>query len=632
MAAPGGYEPAPPGTSFQCSDPKLGRPVDHFTYLNADGEAVVHVDYYNAPKDAPSITGEGFIAAYRTYNTEKACWEHRRGVPKPSIFYRLNDIAAHPELAFLVCANEREADYINGLCAGDPLSEPVLASTWLGGRSPSCDFQPIADRAVLLVASMASLEVMVQLGAAMHRAGLKVSIVDPRHVPGLPADWHPRMVRSLNELWGIMGHAQMLTQAPPAPKTARPVGVISASPLPLVESWREWGFDTNGQNKPYMNTANVKKYLAHHPNDYGDVWLDQYRQQIRHGAWNGYSREWSDADDALLQIKLQTEAGLYVISKNAVRDAVIAHAHEHPVHPYREYRKSLAWDGVERLNEAFIKGWGCPDDEYHRALSRCFFIQQAMRILHPGCKADMMVMFEGKTGIGKTNALACVFGEEHVASPTAQFGTQKFYEEIQGKAVIEIADLHSFKGAALDAIKAGVTRTTDRFRPAYGRYAEDFPRHNVFVGTTESSDWNEDPNLTARRYPPAECSHIDFDYLRLNREQLLAEAWVKAERGDCYWDLPEKIASEKQRARVREDAIDEPVARYLLNCERTTVLEVARMALEISDISKLDVRMQARITQALRKAQWVRKRTATDRWWVPGPGAARSKSQSDIAF
>lgn len=523
------------------------------------------------------------------------------------------------------------------------MSEPVIATTWLGGPGSAghLDVSPLVDSPVMLLCSLEQLEAFQALAARLWRAGIKGSKVVPaRDVPGLMSYWTPLDVECLGDLWRILQHATYITEAPPQPKTARPatVGSVAVAKLPMFERWRAWNFETTGQNKPYMNVSNVKKYLDHHPNDYGDVWLDQYRQQIRYGPWSGENREWTDADDVLLQVTLQTEAGLYVISKAAVHDAILARAEENPLHPYREYRKTLEWDKVERLTEAFIRGWGCPDDEYHRMLAEGFFIQQAMRIMNPGCKADAMVMFEGRTNIGKTSALSIVFGHDNVASPTAQFGTQKFYEEIQGKSVIEIADLHSFKGAALESIKAGVTRTVDRFRPAYGRYAEDFPRQSVFVGTTESSDWNEDPELTARRFPPAECSVIDFEWLRANREQLLAEAWHKASlipydtaMAGAYWKLPQDVAVSKQRARVKWDAIDEPIAAYLLVRDKTTVLDVARDALGINDFTKLDPRLQSRITVSLRKANWVRRRTNYGRWWEPGPYAARPK-KSEVGF
>ena len=627
MAVPGDYAVAPPGVALHCADKQLGKPVRHFTYVNADGEAIVHVDYYDAPEDAPSISGDATIAKYRTYDPESGKWHARQGVPQRTILYRLNEILHSGEKLIIVVPTERDADYLNELSKRDEMVEPIVATTWLGpdGRAAQVDVSPLTGKPVMLLSPLAHLEAFGALAAHLFRAGVKCSKVDPRQVPGLRGEWTITDVDGMDRLWNIMQHASTVTMAPPQPKTARPVGAISAGPLPLVERWRTWGFDLNGQNKPYMNTANAKKYLVHHPNDYGDVWLDQYRQQIRFGLWNEFNREWSDSDDVHLQVKMQTEAGLYTINKQSVRDAVIAHAHEHPLNPYRAYRESLKWDGEPRVDNAFNRGWGTPDDGYHRACSRCFFIQQAMRILKPACQADLMFMFEGTTGIGKTRALAAVFGQDNVASPTAQFGTQKFYEEIQGKAVIEIADLHAFKGAALEAIKAGVTRTTDRFRPAYGRYAEDFDRQCVFVGTTESSDWNEDPEMSARRFPPVECGRIDMEYLRVNAEQLLAEAWARAKAGEPYWDLPDEDARLRQQARVREDAIDKIISDYLLHVEQTTVLEVARQALNLDDITKLDVKLQSRISQSMRKAQWIRKRNGFGRWWEPGPYAQRDK-------
>lgn len=626
----GGYAVAPPGVALRCHDKQLGRPVHHFTYKSADGGDLVHVDYYTAAKDAPSINPDGLVARYWLYDPQSGAWEARRGVPPKSILYRLDELATTTS-PLVICPTEADADHLNALPASSETDSSVFATTWLGpdSRAASVDLAPLGSRSVTILATMGSLEACGALGAALYRAGIKPSILDPRRVPGLPGEWTPRKLRTLGELWELAKHAVSIAVAPPESKAARPAGTVSVARLPLIERWREWGFALDHKSLPYQNTSNVKRYLAHHPKDYGDVWLDLYRQQIRYGIWDGNNREWGDADDIVLQLMLQTEAGLHYIAKSAVHDALIAHAHENCINPYARERDATQWDNVPRLEEAFHKGWGTPNDAYHRAAGRCFFIQQAMRALEPGCKADLMFIFEGPTGKGKSSSLISVFGEQNVAEPTSHFGTPNFYQEILGKSVVEIADLHNFKGASLESIKADVSRQRDRFRPPYGRYAEDFPRQCVFVGTTERSDWNEDPALTARRFPPVECGKIDLDYLRENATQLLAEAWARAKRHEPYWDLPYDDAVNKQRARVPDDPMDSAVASACKGQRRTTVLEVCRM-MGVDDITKITPALSSRVTKALRKLGWLTMRSGRERYWAPGPEAEADRPQKDM--
>lgn len=51
---------------------------------------------------------------------------------------------------------------------------------------------------------------------------------------------------------------------------------------------------------------------------------------------------------------------------------------------------------------------------------------------------------------------------------------------MQGVWIVEIAELDAIGRAEVSRIKAFLTRTTDRFRPPYGRYSIEVPRQCVF--------------------------------------------------------------------------------------------------------------------------------------------------------
>lgn len=630
--APWAYAAPPAGASPPSGgDARLGSPVEHYLYRAPTGDVSVIVDYYSAPPDAPTVSADGLVVRYTTYDDGNHQWKRTRGTPSSVILYRVNEILeADQGTSILLCGTEREADHLRAL-EGDA---HILGTTWLGGDlcAKACDYSALQGRSVVLcpMYSDSSLRAMAGVVAVLHKLGIETTILDPRKMQERPG-WSIRSVHNVEELNAVLGQAHGITVAPPDMfRTPLP---LPQSKLGLVTRWNEWGFQTNERGKPFENLNNAHKYLVAHPEDYGNIWMDVYRRQIRVGD-PGVDAEWNDADDVRLQLILQQDAGLFTIGSKAAHDAVLYFAMSHPRHPYREWRESLKWDGVERVDLAFTRGWGCPNDEYHRALSRCFLIQQARRIMEPGCQADLMVIFEGTTGIGKSSALIALFGEDQVVAPTAMFGQKDFYQQILGKAIVEIADLANFKGAHLESIKADITRRCDRFRPPYGRVQEDFDRQCVFVGTTEGSEWNEDPNLTARRFPPAECGAIDLQYLRDNRHQLLAEAWSRAKAGEPYWELPQKIAAEKQLSRVAADPWDAKVTSYIASRRTTTVPDIASDALGI-ELAHMDVIMQRRLAKILKRNGWLPRRDKNTRWWEKRIGAdgqtlpAPDKSPSD---
>jgi hypothetical protein len=98
---------------------------------------------------------------------------------------------------------------------------------------------------------------------------------------------------------------------------------------------------------------------------------------------------------------------------------------------------------------------------------------------------------------------------------------------MQGAWILEIPELTGFSKADVRAIKAFMSRQTDRARLAYARRAGSFPRQCIFIGSTNDREYLKD-DTGGRRFWPVACEveEIDTDALERHVDQIWAEAFA----------------------------------------------------------------------------------------------------------
>jgi predicted P-loop ATPase len=142
---------------------------------------------------------------------------------------------------------------------------------------------------------------------------------------------------------------------------------------------------------------------------------------------------------------------------------------------------------------------------------------------------------------------------------------------MQGVWIVEIAELDAMSRAEVSRIKAFLTRTTDRFRPPYGRYTVEVPRQCVFAGTVNLDTYLRDETGN-RRFWPLRCGTIDIEALARDRDQLWAEAVHRFREGAIWWiDDPAllAVAREEQDRRYQADAWEDLIEHWLTHETRT---------------------------------------------------------------
>jgi predicted P-loop ATPase len=327
----------------------------------------------------------------------------------------------------------------------------------------------------------------------------------------------------------------------------------------------------------------------------------------------------TDVDVGDVQERLQ-HLGLSRVAKDVVHQAIDMLAVRSRFHPIRDYLSALEWDRTSRLERLFPSYFGADQSPYNQAIGTMFLVSMVARIIKPGCKADHLPVIEGPQGTLKSTACQILGGKWFSdALPDVSAG-KDVSQHLRGKWLIEVSEMHAMSRAEAALLKSFITRTTERYRPSYGRREVIEPRQCVFIGTTNRDVYLRD-ETGGRRFWPIKAGVIDTDKLERDRDQLFAEAVIRHREGVRWWpdkDFEQEHIVPEQEARYEIDAWEEKIEEYLKLVSRTTIGRVGREALgfETARFGRAD---QNRIAAALERLGWRREGTKVDwqgnRWW-----------------
>lgn len=243
--------------------------------------------------------------------------------------------------------------------------------------------------------------------------------------------------------------------------------------------------------------------------------------------WGGKVGVAISDDDAPLITHWLGQTFRFEPSKDRVFDAITVLSIRNAYNPVKEWLENLPpWDCIPRLDTWLGKHFQAKGDpEYLAQVFRKWIYAMVMRTYKPGADFMWMPIFEGAQGIGKSSFGRILVGKQYALDWLPNLADKDAALALQGIWAVEVGELASLsaKKNDLETVKAYISRGVDKVRPHYGRKWIESPRRCVFYGTTNETNYLRDDSGN-RRFKPVEVGQLNFHQLRVDREQLFAEA------------------------------------------------------------------------------------------------------------
>ena len=370
-------------------------------------------------------------------------------------------------------------------------------------------------------------------------------------------------------------------------------------------TWENMGLQMGDNGYPRANEHNAYIAISSHPHLQQLAWHDEFHQKIY--TMNGdIKKEWGDHDDTMLARFVQGVIGLHSMKLTTIRSAFMEYCQKRVRNEPKTWLESLEWDGVERLPMFLSDCMDADENEYIRAVSQNLWIAMVARIYRPGCKYDNMIVLVGGQGTFKSTSLSIIGGQWYTEVHES-VSNKDFFMALQGKLLVEIAEMDSFSKAETTKVKAIASCATDRYRAPFARTSKDHPRTCIFIGTTNEEQFLQD-STGGRRFWPVKVGKINTEMIKENRSQYFAEAVAKFKKGIPWHEVPLELAKKEQESRRINDGWETVIARAL-KFQRIDQITTAEI---LTDIIKMPIDRQGkyeqiRIGKVMRQLGWERK-------------------------
>lgn len=278
------------------------------------------------------------------------------------------------------------------------------------------------------------------------------------------------------------------------------------------------------------------------------VAYDEFKGEVVFSECGEKTKTWRpfhDTDYMNLRLTLERK-DFQPVSKDMIRDAMYYVANENRIDTAIQWLSSLVWDGKPRVGNFMANYMKAEDNAYAMVVSLYTWTALAGRVMSPAVKADMLPIWEGDQGMGKSMAVAAIAPDPMYFTEISFMESEdKITRKIKGVVVAEISELRGLQTRDAETIKAFITRTHEKWVPKYVEAATTYPRRLLFIGTTNQTEILADETGN-RRWLPIHVGHnnnIDVDGIKFDRDQLWAEGKELFKEHGVMWRGVQELAS-----------------------------------------------------------------------------------------
>lgn len=391
-------------------------------------------------------------------------------------------------------------------------------------------------------------------------------------------DYLPRTIATACGRQQVVYGTRKRTEQPPAPAAQDAVSVAPVTQLSTLS----FSAAANGYIDAKIETVVDALRSAESGVRIG---FDAFLERIMIAGPDGKWRVFADADYVRLRADFGRR-GFKSISPEIMRSAVLLTAVEHRFDSAIEFANGLKWDGISRIDTALPTYYGTEDTPYTRAVSAYLFTAMAARALVPGAQVDMVPVFVGMQGKGKTSAVRALCPDIRFFSEInlKKIDDDNMSRKVRGKLVGEIAELRGLSGRDQESVKAWLTRREEQWVPKYFEFEMSYGRRLVLVGTTNEAEFLDDPT-GERRWLPVMTGDVNVEALQRDCEQLWAEGVHRFKVSGVAWKDAESLARVEHEKFKVEDPWTAPVEKWLQQPEAAGKLPRGALPFKLASVA-----------------------------------------------
>lgn len=328
----------------------------------------------------------------------------------------------------------------------------------------------------------------------------------------------------------------------------------------------------------------------------------------------------SDADLDCLLPWLSKSFGLTFdrnISASKIENHLFFLAKDNTYHPFEEYLlemgekyKDLTLDDLGNLAKKYL---GTSNPLHNQILIKCLFLACVARILSPGCFIKPILVMTGRQSAGKTNFLRILMpNSDWTISDMNDLESKDAKMLCERSVIMEWGEVSRIvNNSSLESAKNWLTRTTDHYRPPYGRTIVSRPRRFITVGTTNDEEILRSAydHTRFKIVPIAKNWKIPLREVRKDRDKIwgvMTHWWLSLtldEQNEVlrFSELEEAASLEESSQFKATDMYEQEILSF---CEDLKSVTLAQVRGAIGMMSGSDDAIKKRIGGVLRSHDW----------------------------